>query len=214
MAATDFEPLSRGIGELRALRDRLVAALTESITRLRTLGTCPSSDVLETAGRYRHQYLETRERLSQERCALLAGPTASLEEWEQAIRLAQRQQQVTDLLDDAEALQVRGVDGPGPLARVLNDVEDLRRRMNDVADQHVNDLLEGRHPLTALLKLVHHSDSLADELWADLLDCVSNGYGRELATAISRGKIRGRAAVPWSDAAATVAETRESEVIP
>ena len=103
MAAMDYEPLSHDIGELRAMRDRLVAALTESIVRLRTLGTCPSSDVLDTAGRYRHQYQETRQRLSQERCAALAGPTASLEEWEQAIRLAQRQQQVTDLLNDAEA---------------------------------------------------------------------------------------------------------------
>ena len=212
MAATDFETLRQDICELRTLRDRLTAALSESITRLRTCGASPSSDVLDIASRYRRQYWETRQQLSHERGAALAGPTDSLEEWEQAMRLAQRQQQATDLLDDAEAWQVRGVDGPGPLSKVRDDVANLRHRLCDDPDQALNDLFDGRHPLAAVQTLIQHGENLPDDEWTELLDRVSVGYGRELATAISRGKVLIRAANPLSDAAATAALDRKSEV--
>lgn len=213
MIHADFETIARDISELRDRRDQLAAALTESITRLRRLGTCPPDEVLTQAASYRRQYGDTRQRLSQEPWVPLTGLSASLEDWEQAVQLAQRQQHVSALLDEAAAWQIRGVDGPGPLASVRQDVEQIRTRLQDDADQTVHDLIAGRHPLTAMRTLVHCGDDLPDGEWAELLDRVLQGYGRELATAISRGKVLVRAEVPSPQAATSIAADRNIEVM-
>ncbi len=214
MTATDFETLSHEIGELRASRDRLAAALAESIARLRSAGTCPPGEVLDHAGRYRRQYLDTRQRLSRERSAELVDSRASLEDWEQALKRVQRQQQATILLDDAESWHVRGVEGPGPLAKIRDDVQQLRQRLSHDPGHVLDSLLEGRHPLAAVRTLLHRDDELSDGEWAELLDRVAEGYGRELATAVSRGKILVRVGSPVSDAASAVMTDRKSEVLP
>lgn len=214
MTSTDFETLSQEIGELRASRDRLAAALAESIARLRSAGTCPPGEVLDHAGRYRRQYLDTRQRLSRERCAELADPRASLEDWELALQRLQRQQQVTRLLDDAESWHVRGMEGPGPLAIIRDDVQQLRQRLGHDPDHVLDGLLEGRHPLAAVRTLIHLDDELSDGEWEELLDRVAEGYGRELATAVSRGKILVRVGNPVSEAASAVTIDRKIEVLP
>jgi len=188
----DLETLGHEIRDLRDARDQLVTALTESIARFRTLGTSPPHDVLDRARRYRHQYVELHQRLQQYSLTEAAGSQTSLEDWDQSIHRAKRLQQITELLNEVEAWQVRGVQGPGPLAKVFDDIQNLRKKMsleNEDDDVAINDLIQGRHPLALVRKLVQHSEDLPDDVWTNCLDQVTESYGRELTTAISRGKV-------------------------
>ncbi|MGB3513956.1 MAG: hydrogenase [Microcoleaceae cyanobacterium] len=50
-------------------------------------------------------------------------------------------------------------------------------------------LIEGTHPLSALLKLVQQRQNLDDEQWLTLEEKVTNAFGKKLIVAISRGKL-------------------------
>jgi hypothetical protein len=49
--------------------------------------------------------------------------------------------------------------------------------------------LEPQSPLNAIATLVTEGEDLSDERWTQLLDSVSSAYGREVSTAIARGKL-------------------------
>lgn len=54
----------------------------------------------------------------------------------------------------------------------------------------VRELVEGPHPLVALLKLSAWGDQLDDEEWTQCHELVLDGLGRSVATAVARGRIR------------------------
>ena len=52
-----------------------------------------------------------------------------------------------------------------------------------------HDLAQRKHPLAILLALVHASDDLDDDQWAEYQETVTQAFGKALAVAASRGKL-------------------------
>lgn len=50
-------------------------------------------------------------------------------------------------------------------------------------------LIEGTHPLSAVLKLVQQGQNLEDDQWLTLEEKVTNAFGKKLIVAISKGKL-------------------------
>jgi Clostridial hydrophobic W len=60
---------------------------------------------------------------------------------------------------------------------------------SNTTDPIAEALVEKKHPLSALLRLIEEQDNLSDEEWANLEDSVTSAFGKTLTVAISRGKL-------------------------
>ena len=80
-----------------------------------------------------------------------------------------------------------------PWQRCLADARQLRGELvtvpSDRARITAEQFLSPQGPLNAALTLVSEGQELTDEQWSQLLDSVSAAYGREISTAIARGKL-------------------------
>ena len=80
-----------------------------------------------------------------------------------------------------------------PWQRCLDDGTKLREELLSVpatqARVTAEQFLAPQTPLNAIVTLVADGDGLSDERWTLLLDSVSAAYGREVSTAIARGKL-------------------------
>ena len=80
-----------------------------------------------------------------------------------------------------------------PWQRCLDDGTRLREELLSVpatqARVTAEQFLTPQTPLNAIVTLVADGDGLSDERWTLLLDSVSAAYGREVSTAIARGKL-------------------------
>jgi len=80
-----------------------------------------------------------------------------------------------------------------PWRNCLADGEQLREQLlvMSAADARTaaEQFLSKPAPLNAAITMITDSAALSDERWSHLLDTVSAGYGRELSTAIARGKL-------------------------
>ncbi len=56
---------------------------------------------------------------------------------------------------------------------------------------NVLDIAKGKHELCTLARMIFDADNLSDDEWGDAQDQITQSYGRELATAVVRGKIVG-----------------------
>lgn len=91
--------------------------------------------------------------------------------------------------------QVQHTEQPefAPWQRCLDDGMNVRAELScssttqakSVAEQ----FLSPQSPLNAALTLVIGGHELTDDRWSMLLDSVSAAYGREISTAIARGKL-------------------------
>lgn len=90
---------------------------------------------------------------------------------------------------------IRHVEQPefAPLKRCLADGTRLREVLLSVpapqARVTAEQFLAPDAPLNAIVTLVSDGPELSDERWSVLLDSVSAAYGREVSTAIARGKL-------------------------
>jgi hypothetical protein len=189
MMAADLDVLAAELGELRGERDRLIATLTPSVEALRTHGAGPAFDLLQAlrAYRQRHQRLETQCTADAALSAL--GGRASLDAWEHPVHEARHAQKLAVFFDALHRCELRSGEMPGPLARVWEDADRVRQRISGGETSLAEELLAGRHPLALFLQLVRQGEELADAEWTELQDRVSECYGRELSTAIARGRI-------------------------
>lgn len=80
-----------------------------------------------------------------------------------------------------------------PLQRCLADGTKLRQELLSVpaaqARVAAEQFLSPQTPLNAIVTLVSDGPELSDERWSVLLDSVLAAYGREVSTAIARGKL-------------------------
>lgn len=189
MTAADLDALAVELDELRGERDLLIATLTQSVQTLRTHGAGPAFDLLQSlrAYRQRHQAIETQ--CVADPVLSASGGPASLETWENAVREARLARKLAVFFDTLHRCELRSGEAPGPLTRVWEDADRVRQRISGGETSLADELLAGRHPLALFFQLVRQGDELADEAWTELLDRVSECYGRELSTAIARGRI-------------------------
>lgn len=57
--------------------------------------------------------------------------------------------------------------------------------------ENVQAIVNGKHDLCTLARMIFDADNLSDDEWGDAQDQITQSYGRELATAVVRGKIMG-----------------------
>lgn len=98
-------------------------------------------------------------------------------------------------------LQIHHIDQPdfAPWQRCLADARRLQGELVAASAAHAlstaEQFLSPQGPLNALLRLVSEGQELTDEQWSQLHDSVSAAYGREISTAVSRGKLSLRTGV-------------------
>jgi uncharacterized protein YjdB len=80
-----------------------------------------------------------------------------------------------------------------PLQLVHTKARELYRAISESTPTQVHSdaesLISGKHPVSAVLALVAQQDKLDDEQWVILEETVSAAFGKQLAVAISRGKL-------------------------
>lgn len=194
--AANLDSLATEIGALRTSRDELVSALTLAVADLRESGLAPNVEILAAARDYRRRYEVVGRQVNEDRALAGLIGTESLEAWEQAVQRGQRQRKLSALFSDLRRLELRGGELPGPLSRVWETADEIHQRIEAGDQRLADDLLSGRHPLTSLLVLVREGETLADDAWSELQDRVTASFGRELSTALARGKIRLGASAP------------------
>jgi len=81
-----------------------------------------------------------------------------------------------------------------PLAELQGKATGLRDQATVDSDQPVSpeleNLAEGRHPYCDFLQLLEHYDDIDDECWVQLNDSITQAFGKPLAIATARKKLR------------------------
>ncbi len=107
-------------------------------------------------------------------------------------RIEQRDLSI-ERLNQIERIQHSNHDEFEPLKRCREMastlIQELSKRPVTETDNMVQQIGQETHPLTQLLTLLKKSDHLNDEDWGRLHSSAVSTFGRELATAIVRGKL-------------------------
>lgn len=92
------------------------------------------------------------------------------------------------LLDHSEHLMFEPLENCQEAARDLH--LDLKQTSPPALHPAVESLCEGTHPFAVLLAWVENQEQLDDQTWQRYEDIVKEAFGRLLATAVNRGRIR------------------------
>jgi hypothetical protein len=99
--------------------------------------------------------------------------------------------QALEILKRVLAIAHREQSNFAPLDAVQKQAKELHQTISESnsTDPIAEVLVEKKHPLSALLRLIEEQDNLSDEEWANLEDSVTSVFGKALTVAISRGKL-------------------------
>ncbi len=190
----DITRWEQQLGELRESSQLLSAGLTAAAQELREHGTEPPAELVSRLDRFRARFQELRVELRGRFPD--AQTAASIEDLQTALASHAQVQAALQVVDAAARIQHREVSGFPPLNRVWDQCRTVREQLLTAppARDAASALLEGRHPLAALVHLVREAETLSDERWESLQELVATQFGRELATAVVRGRLTDSAA--------------------
>ncbi|MFO0950047.1 MAG: hypothetical protein U0835_02635 [Isosphaeraceae bacterium] len=94
------------------------------------------------------------------------------------------------MIDRVLRLRFQGAGDASPLLACQEKARAARAAVEVGSPEEAAALMNGRHPFQALLTLVEHPGSLSDSAWADAHESLVAAFGRPLAMAVSRGKLR------------------------
>jgi len=187
--SADFNRWQQELSELRGISQGLSAQLIAAADDLRDEGLIVPAALLAQLEEYSARFHSVQATLQRE--LSLPLNVASLDELELALQGQQQVQQALQVLESAARLKHREQAAFAPLNRVLELCQSLREQLTTtpVAVETADELIAGRHAVAALVRLVREPDSLSDERWQSLQELVANHFGRELATAVARGRV-------------------------
>jgi hypothetical protein len=113
-----------------------------------------------------------------------------------AVRLKKQDQlqKARTVLDRILSIVHNGSASYAPLADLHAKASGLREQALADSDQLVNpdleNLAEGKHPYCDLLNLLDHHDDIDDDRWVQLNDSITQAFGKPLAIATARRKLR------------------------
>ncbi len=185
--------------QLRQLQETLSSDLARHASQLKIVGALPPDELLDGLIAFRIRLMKLTE-------AAQVGPETevSLENVQAAIARSETHDRAVTTLD--RILSLSHADDPTFAA--LNDCQksaaELKTQLDSTtaANEEFTNLAHGSHPFNALLKLVNSADDLSDDDWTAYQEQVTAKWGRTLATAVARGKIR---SLPALDQVAPVA---------
>jgi len=106
---------------------------------------------------------------------------------------AEIRSQALKVLDRVLAIAHREQSDFAPLQSVHTKARELQRAISESTPTQLHSdaesLVSGKHPVSAVLALVAQQDKLDDDEWVMLEETVSASFGKQLAVAISRGKL-------------------------
>lgn len=177
------------LSELRGISQGLSAQLIAAADDLREQGQAIPSELLSRLADYTSRFI-TLENGIREMCPQL-GASPSLDDLENAIQSQQQVQKALEVIESATRLRHREQQAFAPLNRVMALCQSLREELSGTRppSNTADELIQGKHAVSALLALVREPDSLSDERWQTFQEMVAHQFGRELATAVARGRV-------------------------
>jgi hypothetical protein len=200
----DGESVSEAIEEIRTEAMRLIVSLEAAAQALKEPGHLPGDDLIEAIRALRSSFQSAWAQL--ERAAEGAGialdapspmpSLGSLDKAAGAVTEALATRVAADVRAAARGVARRVVSlrAPGEpkslLEEVLAEAARVIRQLEAADSGDISRMLvDGHHPLTALLQLVESGDALSDEQWDHARAQVAEAFTPEVATAAARGRI-------------------------
>ncbi|MGH9662707.1 MAG: hypothetical protein ACRD96_29420, partial [Bryobacteraceae bacterium] len=209
--------LHQDVAALAAAYTQLGAYLAGVAKEVASPGAVPSDQLFAQLTTHRQQFETTRANVHKLAVDMLVSPLPKPEELgtialiDALLKSASSAEQNKDfvqnerdrslaVLDRVLSITHRESASFKPLADCLAKAAELRAAIVAVAWPHRHaeseTLLADKHNLNALLALVEQRDVLDDERWMVLEEIVTNGFGRQLTVAASRGKLQSKAGAP------------------
>lgn len=219
-AVSHLLELQRELEQLDRLRRQLSEQLLDSAGRLDAPGEPPRDELIDDLVSYRARMLSLAGQLDDEAARPRDGREMELSfvRLEQLLSMRLRREEAARVLDDLLALRHVEIPDFAPLAlchaeaRRLRDIASLFNGLEQ--DAELDALCQGKHPLNALLMLCERGGQLSDADWTACNDRVTETYGRQLATALARGRIQGAAPIQTASITPSEARTINPEVRP
>lgn len=179
------------------LADRLLQAAQE----LQNSGFPPSESLLAQIATYSRDFAAVQKQaLEQSKSVQSPSAIASLKDIQNLVETAAASEGKTEIrsqalkvLDRVLAIAHREQSDFAPLQSVHTKARELQRAISSSTGTQLHSdaesLVSGKHPVAAVLALVAQQDKLDDEQWVMLEETVSAAFGKQLAVAISRGKL-------------------------
>lgn len=177
--------------QLRQLQETLSTDLSRHARQLKSVGALPPEELIDGLVAFRSRLINLRD------AAQVSPETeVSLECVQAAISRSELQKQAGLTL--SRVLSLTHVDDRAfsGLVHCQEAARQLQAQLKDVSNNHMSEiaqLADGSHPFYALLQLVDSPDELSDEAWAQYQEQITTAWGRALATAVARHKIRSTA---------------------
>ncbi len=193
--------LLQQIAQLSETYPNLADRLSQAAKQLQNSGLPPSDSLLQEMATYSRNFAEVQKQaLVQNKSALAPGEITSLKDIQNLVETAAAsvgKAEIRDaalkVLDRVLAIAHREQSDFGALQSVHAKARELQRAISESSPAQLHSdaesLVSGKHPVAAVLALVEQQDKLDDEQWVILEETVSAAFGKQLAVAISRGKL-------------------------
>lgn len=187
MSASTCSDLAEELGRLRQSAPQIAEQLESAVRIMRASGVPPTAELLRDLQDYRTGVC----RLA---AALATDETSSLDQLQQRLEVRRRCESAEELRGRLSQLTYVGDPDFQPLAKCIQLAAQLCEQSQGPAGEDESRefelLLQGRHPLHSIVRWATHGDELTDAEWSECCETVTSAFGPQLATALTRGRIR------------------------
>lgn len=193
--------LLQQIARLSETYANLADRLSQAARQLQDSGLPPSDSLLQEVAAYSRNFATVQKQaLELNKSAIAPGEIASLKDIQNLVETAAASEGKAEIRDAALkvidrvlAIAHREQSDFAPLQSVHAKARELQRAISESTPTQLHSdaesLVSGKHPVSAVLALVEQQDKLDDEQWVILEETVSAAFGKQIAVAISRGKL-------------------------
>lgn len=193
--------LLQQIARLSETYANLADRLSQAAKQLQDSGLPPSDSLLQEVAAYSRNFAGVQKQaLELNKSAIAPGEIASLKDIQHLVETAAASEGKAEIRDAALkvidrvlAIAHREQSDFAPLQSVHARARELQRAISESTPTQLHSdaesLVSGKHPVSAVLALVEQQDKLDDEQWVILEETVSAAFGKQIAVAISRGKL-------------------------
>ncbi|MBE9093177.1 hypothetical protein [Tychonema sp. LEGE 07203] len=193
--------LLQQIARLSETYGNLADRLSQAARQLQDSGLPPSDSLLQEIASYSRNFAGVQKQaLELNKSALAPGEITSLKDIQNLVETATASEGKAEIrdaalkaLDRVLAIAHREQSDFPPLQSVHAKARELQRAISESAPTQLHSdaesLVSGKHPVAAVLALVEQQDKLDDQQWVILEETVSAAFGKQIAVAISRGKL-------------------------
>ena len=197
----DHKELLQQIARLSETYANLADRLSMAAKQLQDSGLPPSDSLLQEIAAYSRNFAAVQKQaIEANNSAIAPGEITSLKDIQNLVETAAASEGKASIRDAALkvidrvlAIAHREQSDFAPLQSVQAKARELHRAISESTPTQLHSdaesLVSGKHPVSAVLALVEQQDKLDDEQWVILEETVSAAFGKQLAVAISRGKL-------------------------